>query len=182
MARPHKIDPESTAAICRAILDGASLQAAASHGRIHEATLHRYLARGKAALERADGDLERVDFVDRPFSEFCESVEAARKEWELGQLAIIHQAARGETTTTTVRDKNGEITSTVTVEKRGLRPDWRAALTLLERRNPREYGKTLRNEISGPDGGKIDMTIDELVARGEAAADELARRRKRRLG
>lgn len=194
MARPSKLTAEVGEQIRQAILAGAPLRVAASHGRIHEATLHRYQARGLAALEAADWTIDDVPAADRPYCEFYETVEAARRQWELGQLAVIQRAAQGqaavgadgrpapviETETRTTYDAAGNMTGSVVIERRGLKPDWRAALTVLERRIPQEYGKTLRAEVTGPEGAPIEMRVEDLVARGEAAIDELRARRDRK--
>lgn len=192
--RPTKLNEERTELIRQALLAGAPIGVAASRGGIAPRTYHEWEARGRAALERADHELERVDTVDAPFAQFAQTVTRARHEWELGTLGQIALTGRGrpyrETTTkseqrivTNVETGQPEtITLTTVTTKEGVEHDWRADAWLLERRNPQVYGKVYRAEVTGPEGAAIEVTVEDLVARGEAAADELAARRERRAG
>lgn len=184
MGRPSKLTAERQERIVQALRAGAPIGVAASRGGIHPSTYHEWDARGRAALERADHDPDRLDTVDRPYAEFSETVTRARHEWELGRLAEIQYAGTGrpyEVTVTkeVIHKDTGEVV-TLTEVRRGVEVDWRAAAWLLERRNPQVYGKVYRAEVTGPEGAAIEVTVDDLVARAEAAVDELATRRQRR--
>ena len=185
MARPTKLTPERMERIRQALIAGAPVGVAASHGGIAPSTFHTYNARGKAALEAADYDLDRVDTVDRPYAEFHDTTTRARHEWELGRVANIARAGSGRPYTTTITKqtltKDGEIV-TLTETREGVEYDWRADAWLLERRNPQVYGKLYRAEVTGADGAPIEVTVEDLVARAEAAVDELADRRQRKAG
>lgn len=68
-----------------------------------------------------------------PYKEFRESVEAAKAEAVVRNVTIIQRAAR---------------------------TDWRAAGWYLERTQREEFGKVTRQEVSGPDGGPIEIQGD----------------------
>lgn len=195
--RPSKLTDEVTQGVKEAILAGAPLHVAAAHARIHVATLHRYQSRGRAALDEADGDWALIPDGDRPFCDFYDAVEGARREWELGQLAVIQRAARGipatnrdgtqapiiEVETRITYDADGNMTGKIVTERRGVKPDWRAAMTLLERRDPESYGRTTKTEITGAGGGPLEVTtVEDLAARATEQIDELLARRERKTG
>jgi transposase len=47
----------------------------------------------------------------------------------------------------------------VTIVRRAGLDDWRAAMTMLERRFPDDYAKTQRHEVSGPKGEPIKVEL-----------------------
>lgn len=192
MARPTKLNDERQTRIREAILAGADLETAARRGGIGPTALYEWKAKGIAALAAADGNIDRVPDDQRAVAVFAEIVEAAVRDWEMGQIALVMRAARGtpgdadqapwERTTTTTIDADGRPVTT-TVERRGARGDWRAAFTLLERRYPQRWGKTLRTEVTGADGGPIEVADPAALAEtGRMLVDELAERRDAKAG
>jgi hypothetical protein len=86
--------------------------------------------------------------------EFLESVKAARAEAEVRSVAIIQNAARKQ---------------------------WQAAAWFLERSFPSHWAKTDRHEITGKDGGAIELNVDtealesklqNLIAKRKGETDE----------
>ena len=185
MAPPSKMNAERTERIRQAILAGGSVDDAASRGNVSSSTYYEWAARGRAALEATDQDLDAVSDDDRPFAEFAETVDRARHDWELSQVAQIQHAGQGRPYETIIEKqvltKTGEIV-TLTEIRRGIEHDWRALAWILEHRNPRVYGRATRVEHSGPEGAPIEVNVDDLVARAEVAIDELAARRERQAG
>lgn len=184
MGRPSKLTPERVERIDQALRAGAPVDVAASRGGIHPATFYDWAARGAAALEIVDHDLDAVLEAERPYAEFSDTVTRARHDWELGRLAQIQQAATGrpyKITTTKQVLRDGEIV-TLTETREGVEYDWRADAWLLERRNPQTYGKVWRTEVTGADGGPVQIGVDDAAAEAEALVDELASRRARKAG
>ena len=77
--------------------------------------------------------MEKGEQGRSPYREFREAVEAAKAEAVVRNVTIIQRAAR---------------------------TDWRAAGWYLERTQREEFGKVTRQEVSGPDGGPIEIQGD----------------------
>lgn len=87
------------------------------------------------------------------FTELAESIQRAEADAEVAAVALIRQAANNGT--------------------------WQAAGWLLERKNGERWGRNdkIRQEITGADGGPIELTIEEarkavLEFLGEGDVDE----------
>jgi hypothetical protein len=97
------------------------------------------------------------------YVEFHSAIEAAIAQAELGDLAVISQAAKGGhllEKRVIVDTKTGVET---TVEKRS-RPDWKASAFRLERRAPKRWSQVRRMELSGTEGGSpIPLTLADSV-------------------
>jgi len=107
-----------------------------------------------AALIRANAEAERdsVDTIGRAGN--LHSIETKRVRKHVGVT------------------KDGEVIYAEEVTVTEKPPDWRAEAFRLERRFPTRWGQTVRNEITGPDGGPV--TVDLLMAKfTEAKAMEL---------
>jgi len=72
------------------------------------------------------------------YSHFVRAVEEALTEFEARNAAIINQMAQGTEAAT---------------------PDWKAAMTLLERRRPQTWAKTEKHEVTGQGGGPVRYEI-----------------------
>lgn len=170
--------------VVTAVRAGASFEIAASQGRISVRTHHDWMARGRAVLEATDdGDPDQVaDEVDRRFAVYARAVTQARDAWELTQVREIERAGDGIPYVKTRQQltKDGEV---VTLEERGVEHDWRARAWLLERRNPKRWGKVTRTELSGPEGKPMEIaSVEDLEAEAAKLVDELSARRERRVG
>lgn len=186
------LTPERTERIRQALLVGASIGTAAARGGIHRATYHEWETRGRTALEEANGEIEAVAESERRYADFHDTVTRAIHDFELGRLVQIAQAGRGKpyrrTSTRTwdqvvsVKGEDGKntqqvVTMTDVRVEEGEEYDWRADAWLLERRNPQEYGRATRLELTGKDGGPIevvsslDKAIEDLMAQFPERAD-----------
>ena len=81
----------------------------------------------------------RKDDAEPIYVEFLEATERARAVSEMRNVQIVQNAAMGDD------DKD---------------PDWRAASWFLERAFPRKWGRQERVELSGAEGGPINVNVD----------------------
>ena len=135
-----------------------------------------WIRRGQAERARLD-ELHPDGWTDKDVTKseqiyvtFVARVETAQKEWEQEALAAIREAGVGEefveTVTTRVDDGSKvSVTESVRVKKT---KSWQALAWLLERRMPGEYARVSRTEVTGADGGPI-----ELAKRAQRILDAL---------
>lgn len=140
---------------------GLPLSQAAKHVGVNEGTVYIWLRKGKEAIQSGHGGIYR---------QLVEDLDRAEADRAADSLLRIHQAAKGgevvERTTTTITDAQGNQT-TRTVERK-LPADWKADAFFLERRHPDEFGRRLRQEVVGEDGGPVKVqTWVELMRRAD---------------
>jgi transposase len=96
---------------------------------------HREQAAQAAGVSRStlQAWLQRGEAADAPtrFQKFAQALREAEAEFELEGLAVISRAAEGG--------------------------DWRAMAWKLERRHPERWGRQTRHEVTGPDGGPVEV-------------------------
>ena len=143
MAPPNKrgrktlLTPERLEAIQTMLRAGAYVDTACRSVGITTTTFYNWIQRGNVQRERLNAGLE-TEPDEKPFLEFLDAVEEADAEGIIGHLMNIDHAA-----------KNGT---------------WQASAWILERKQPRKWGRFDRTEVSGPDGGPIhiNVTTEEL--------------------
>ena len=170
MARPTKLTPDVQQKICTAIQGGNYIETASAFAGIGKTALYEWLKRGGAELARvAKSARLRVLASELIYVEFTNAVEEALAQSELHDVLIIQRAASGYDVLVTkeVLDKDGNVHVLSTNSHEF---DWRASAWRLERKFPDRWGRRERTELSGPDGGPIqvehDVNIkDELSAR-----------------
>jgi hypothetical protein len=118
--------------------------------------------------------LPRTNMKFSKHLDLLNSMEKAESERLAEALMLIRQAARGgavvERTTTTTTGADG--TPQTRVREKVAEPDWKASAWLAERTRRQDYGVT-RQEVTGADGGPVQVTtFAELVRK---AADEEAK-------
>lgn len=74
--------------------------------------------------------------ADPSYRDFRAAVESARSQAEVRAVALINQAAQGGT--------------------------WQAAAWFLERSHPQRWGRYSRTEVTGRDGGPIEIDAESL--------------------
>jgi hypothetical protein len=171
--RPCLLTPERVNAIVKASAVGANTSLAAEAAGVSRATLARWIARGRAAVEaREDG--EPSDPRDDAYVDVYRRVELARAQMATRALARVLQAGAGSLV---LEERLRTYTDPVTgldVEERQvryLRPDWRAAAWWLARVFPEHYG---------PNAKSWDQVLDEFTVqelhdeRDRAESAELA--------
>jgi transposase len=135
--RVTDINSEKVKVFINSLKSGAYIQTACTFAGIGESTVHRWLERGRKENARIEsGEEALVD--EQPYLELWESIEKARAEATLRNVTLIQTAAQNGT--------------------------WQAAAWFLERTNPSLYGRRNYNEITGKDGGALDvnLSVEEL--------------------
>jgi len=188
MGRPSLLTPQVLELLVASLRASANVKLACEHARIGEATFHMWARRGRDELaewaaerglqpdEVNQDDID--DLPDRPYIEFLFATTKARNDFQLANLAIVTAAAQGQNPVRTVKEKVRVVDgveverTTETIERQ--ERQWSAAAWLLERRFPDEYARTVRSEVSGPDGGAIvvdSSPTDVLLRRLAEMAD-----------
>ena len=119
-------------AIATMLKAGAYVDDACRAVGIHRATFYNWMQRGNVQRERLNAGLE-IEPNEAPYLDFLDTVEEADAEGLIGHLMNIDNAA-----------KNGT---------------WQASAWILERKQPKKWGRYDRTEISGPDGGAIQINV-----------------------
>lgn len=201
MGRPSLLTPERAAAICNAVERGASATEASAAGDVSKSAVLAWLDRGRTERARiaTDPDEEaQPSDQELPYVEFLANMEKSADTWVMGRLEEIQAAGAGEEyeETTVVekvggwdgstRDERGApvlhpIEQTVTVKK-GRKKSWQAAAWLLERRRPEDFARLVKTELTGADGGPIELeSLEAKRARARALVqDELSRKREQK--
>ena len=112
----------------------------------------------------------------------------ARDEAEIETVAVIRKAFLGRpyrrtktTTETWVERRKGdaepiEHSKTVTVVEEGEDHDWRAGMALLERQHRDRWGKTHRHEVTGSEGGPLELDVATKRERARVAVESVRER------
>lgn len=136
------VDATVQARLLEAIRGGSPLGQAAVYAGVAERTLYRTLARGDEADARAE-DGEQLDPDDEACRELLTKVKEARAAVAVRNVALLQKAAQGgyvlEETTRVYTDESGRQVRETTTKQAP--PEWRAALALLERSFPRDFGR-----------------------------------------
>lgn len=180
------LTPDRRILLVEGMRAGLTKELCAMRASIGLSTLMEWLARGRT--DREEGyiphtfDVKSKQWVHtkgRKVSAFAEFVDAMEKA-EAGRLAeallLIRAAAKGgeqvatEEVTTTAPD--GTVTKTR--KTRLTQPDWKAAAWTAEKTRPRDYGVMVRTELTGAEGGPVQVVTSLLDLINKGAADEEA--------
>jgi hypothetical protein len=82
---------------------------------------------------------EDGDHPDKAYGDFCEAVEKTRAQAEVRAVALIRKAAMDGT--------------------------WQAAAWFLERSHPGKWGRQGRLEVTGKNGGAVEVDVSALEAK-----------------
>ncbi len=137
--RKTKLTPELLDRLEKALAAGNYVETACSYVGISHSVFYHWLAEAKKPKAR------------KIYLEFLDTIERARAVAEIRNVQIVQAAAQG-------RPGNPQTGET---EKD---PDWRAATWFLERAYPRKWGRHERVELSGTEGGPINVSVDTKQA------------------
>jgi Tfp pilus assembly protein PilF len=137
MAGRKKILPQDPRiqVFLEALADGNYIKTACAYAGIGQSTAHMWMDKGSKARDKQDAN-EKLDAEDQRFLELLELIEKARAEAIQRNVKIIRQA--GET------------------------GQWQASAWWLERTMPKEFGRQTRTEITGADGGAIQVSVESV--------------------
>ena len=147
--RPSKYTPEMAAAICESVSNGVPITIASMTQGVSYATVTRWQQAGRTALDTLEAG-EPITEKEQQFADFVVSLQQARGialEERVAQIAVAGQ------------------------------DDWRASAWYLERQIPQEFGQISRHEVTGRDGGPIELSQAEIMKQASqivAAASQQA--------
>lgn len=154
MAQGARLTPEQIERVADALRKTPSWRAAADWSGINRRTLHKYQERAEAYAKRREADDENTHLPQTDDPDYY--------HWQAVQTWL---AARSE----------GEMVL-VNAWRAGAQKDWRAAQTFLRATFPKDYSEQV--QITGADGGAIQISTDEARAALDAALGQLAEKRE----
>lgn len=151
--RPTRCTPEVTTRVADGIRAGLFFEQACLLAGIPPANGYEWIRRGKGIhTERPTAP---------PFEQFAQAVERARADRERDALRMIEVAAKGGF----VVERRSEERAGTTVEtEKYAPPDWRAAAWWLERALPDRWKTANRTELTGADGGPVQVEHSESLS------------------
>lgn len=193
LGRPTKLDrvldrrlaPDGKSTITVTVADriieliriGAYIETAAVAAGIDRRTLQRWLHDGAEASTALSTGSTRLSLsrYQRLAADFCRAVATARAEHDAAADARIETHARGgfeRRIVTTKRDHQGNILE-VSERVEYLPPNPQVEMWRYERKNGRAVDRV---EVSGPDGGPVEISLEEERALVLAELAEVAHR------
>lgn len=158
--RPSKLTPAVQGLIVEALERGNYVDTAAEYAGVHRATVFRWLQEGA----EPDAPAALRDFHD--------AVSRARAHAEHRMVEIVNRTAEGGQLLSEIVRTGPD--GTEEVEKRYAPPDGRLALEFLGRAHPTRWGRRNALEVSGPDGGPVQiMSSDTLAVHADRIAAHL---------
>lgn len=130
--RKTLLTQERVNAITSMLRAGAYVEDACLAVGIHRSTFYNWITRGTTQRERHNAGLE-IEPDEQPFLDFLDTVEQADAEGLINHLMNIDHAANNGT--------------------------WQASAWILERKQPKKWGRQDRTEITGPEGGPIQINV-----------------------
>ena len=110
-------------------------------------TISAWVEKGKELIATTP-DLEELDPIDRLFVKLASEIEAARAQAQINAIEVIRKAAQ-----------KGNVA---------------AATWYLERSDPENWGRVVRQEITGEGGGPVQVDVEAVSRKIEALAQNLA--------
>lgn len=151
--RPTKCTPELIATFVKLMAAGNYFECACAFCGITDRTGYRWLQWGDEALDEANDELGAVPEEKQIYARFCLATREASAKAEAGLASRILEAS--------ARPTSG---------------DWKAGAWFLEKRYQRRWGmKMSKQELSGPDGGAIPVTVVPVFAPDDPLNQEVNR-------
>lgn len=162
------LTPEKQEHIIKVLKAGVPLETAAAYSNISPATLFNWLSSGREVQARLDEE-EAPELTENEvkYLEFLEAVTRARAEIEtLAMGTIIQAGTKGLSYSTKYTNKDGDVIEYETM----VAPDARHLEWFLERSFWQTYGRRNAIELTGPEGGPIQIQSPEIPVDKEAFA------------
>lgn len=137
--------PTVTDALIKHLTDGVPMKYAAPASGVSDMTVSRWMKRGNKALE-AEQQGQVLDDTERAYAVFALNVENARSQ------SIANR-----------------VKDVVTAGSKG---NWQASAWYLERQLPQDFGKTERHEVTGQEGGPIQIGQAEVITEAQRIVQE----------
>lgn len=155
--------------IIAAVRAGNYLETAAALAGVRTSTIRDWLYNGNATLRAlANGTpAHELPRHQLRYAEFADAITRAEAEAEAEDVARLQVLARGQAVATKEvivekRDRDGNLVEATTrKETETLAPDSAALRWRLERRHPRRWQGSQRVELTGEDGGPVELTVAE---------------------
>jgi len=141
--RKTKLNEELSQQIIEGFARGNYATVVADYVGISAPTLHSWVKKGEEMTQKADSGEELTD-EEQLFSDFFIGVKKAKALSEMRSVEVIRQASQ---------------------------TSWQAAAWYLERTANDRWGKTVRTEVTGADGGAIEISTEALNRKIEAMLD-----------
>lgn len=179
--RSRKLDEALIERIAESVSHGVTYEVASGANGVGLSTMMLWMSRGRdmqayhQAIDAGNTDVEYPapssdrattnPELDRLCLQLLERVLCAREEAEKAAIEAVHQiGTRGIRVPCEWDAENKPIAWTFVA------PDWRAAAWYAERNNPKKWGRRQAIEVSGPDGGPIQVASPVERVRGEIGA------------
>lgn len=131
--RPTKLNDDIQKKILDAVRAGIWLDQASALAGIAPSSLYLWADKGQRARELAELEGKELTGDDLKYAEFSDALKKARAEAEARNVMQIQNAAANGT--------------------------WQASAWFLERSFPQRWGRTDRMEVTGKDGGSVEVSI-----------------------
>lgn len=145
----HVSDPEIINRLLEALRSGNFIDDACQYAGIAESTYYSWMDRGRRERARINAG-EKPETAEAPWLELFDKVQQARSEAVVRNVHLIQRAASDGT--------------------------WQAAAWFLERTRPDKFGRRIATEVSGPNGGPVEVDVavtpEQLSARIAALLGE----------
>lgn len=155
--------------IIAAVRAGNYLETAAALAGVRTSTIRDWLYNGNATLRALANGTSPHELPSHQlrYAEFADAITRAEAEAEAEDVARLQVLARGQAVATKEvivekRDRDGNLVEATTrKETETLAPDSAALRWRLERRHPRRWQGSQRVELTGEDGGPVELTVAE---------------------
>jgi hypothetical protein len=183
VGRRLAITDEGRTRLLNAIRAGTPVGYAAEYAGVGQRTLFRYLARGEDADARAERGEPLTD-DDEVMRQIWQDVSRARADVAVRGVALIQRVASGgavlKETTRRYRDPaTGQVVTET--ERTFSPPDAKPIQWLLERTHRQEFGKTSALEVTGADGGPVQVDNGDVVTTLAARLAALTAERRQEI-
>lgn len=160
------LTPDLSARICQSLRAGAYMKDCAAREGLAERTVYDWIARGEEAIATLGDEIRDPRHAEWPYVQFTQSVQEARAGARIQAVATIMQAIQGRPARRWT-DEKGEHETTE------IRPDWRAAVTYLERTDPEAWGRVWRGRPHQGEAGQPGVAVPAPEGMTEVDDDDM---------